>query len=71
MKSITRIIIPTLTFIILFSSAFSQKRRHRHYDDAVVTIKINGKEQDNFDIDIKDICIDIGDFAESIGEMVE
>ncbi len=46
MKSFTKIIIPTLAFIIIFSSAFSQKRKHRHDDDAVVTIKINGREQD-------------------------
>jgi cbb3-type cytochrome oxidase subunit 3 len=103
MKSFTRIIIPALIFILICNSAFSQKRKHRHDEDAVVTIKINGKEQDieeyfeewgeeferkmermfddpqiririnedDFDIDIDDICIDIGDFAESIAEMVE
>jgi len=46
MKSFTRIIIPTLVLVFIFGSAFSQKRKHRHNDDAVVTIKVNGKEQD-------------------------
>ena len=47
MKRFTKIIIPALAFIFLFSSAFSQKRKKKHDDDdATVTIKINGKEQD-------------------------
>lgn len=48
MKSFTKIIIPTLVFLFIFSSSFSQKRKHKrhHDDDAVVTIKIDGKEHD-------------------------
>lgn len=47
MKRIIRYIIPILTFVFLFSSVFSQKRKYKHDDDdAIVTIKVNGKEQD-------------------------
>lgn len=47
MKSTTKFIIPTFVFIFLFSSSFAQKRKYKDKDDdAVVTIKINGHEQD-------------------------
>lgn len=45
MKSFTKIIIPVIVFIFTFGPVFSQKRKHKD-DDAVVTIKVNGKEQD-------------------------
>jgi hypothetical protein len=103
MKSFTKIILPALVFIFLFGTAFSQKRKHKHYDDdATVTIKIDGKEHDieeyfeewgeefgekiekmfddpkihididddDFEISFDDMSVDIGDFAESIGEAV-
>jgi hypothetical protein len=44
MKSFTRIVIPALAFVFIFGSAFSQKRKHK--DEATVTIKVNGREQD-------------------------
>lgn len=47
MKNFTRIIIPALAFVFIFGSAFSQKKKHKDKcDDAVVTIKIDGKERD-------------------------
>ncbi|MCG8309464.1 MAG: hypothetical protein MI975_18865 [Cytophagales bacterium] len=46
MKSFTKIIIPAIAFLFVFSSVFSQKRKHKYDDDAVVSIKINGREQD-------------------------
>jgi hypothetical protein len=46
MKSFTKIIIPALALVFLFGSAFSQKRKHKEKDDATVTIKVNGREQD-------------------------
>lgn len=46
MKRFTIIILPALIFVFLFGSAFSQKKKHKHDDDAVVTIKIDGKERD-------------------------
>jgi len=46
MKSFTRFIIPVLVIIFSFGSVYSQKRKHKKGDDAVVTIKINGREQD-------------------------
>ncbi len=47
MKSFTKIIIPSLALLFLFGSAFSQKRKYKDKDDdTVVTIKVNGKEQD-------------------------
>ena len=47
MKSFTKIVLPALAFVFLFGSAFSQKKKHKYKDDdAVVTIKIDGKEQD-------------------------
>ena len=47
MKSFTKIVLPALAFVFLFGSAFSQKKMHKYKDDdAVVTIKIDGKEQD-------------------------
>ena len=103
MKRFTKLAIPTLAFIFIFGSAFSQKRKYRDKDDdAVVTIKINGHEQDieeyfedwgeelgrkiermfddpqihinvdeeDFDIDIDNICVEIDDFAESIADAV-
>lgn len=45
MKNFTKIIIPVIAFIFAFGPVFSQKRKHKN-DDAVVTIKVNGKEQD-------------------------
>ncbi len=45
MKSFTRFIIPSLVFIFIFGTTFSQNRKHKH-DDAVVTIRIDGKEHD-------------------------
>ena len=44
MKTFTKVIPPGLFLLILFSSAYAQKRHDK--DDATVTIKINGKEQD-------------------------
>lgn len=47
MKSIAKFIIPSLVLLFVFGSAFSQKKKYKHKDDdAVVTIKIDGKEQD-------------------------
>lgn len=47
MKSFTKFIIPSLALLFLFGSAFSQKRKYKDKDDdTVVTIKVNGKEQD-------------------------
>lgn len=64
MKSFTKIIIPALAFIFLFGSAFSQKRKHKHYDDgATVTIKVNGKEQD--------IEAYFEEWGEELGETIE
>lgn len=44
MKMFTKIIIPSLLFVFVVGSAFSQKKKD--CDDTVVTIKVNGKEQD-------------------------
>ena len=41
MKRFTKIILPVLTFVFLFGSAFSQKKKHKHDHDAVVTIRID------------------------------
>lgn len=46
MKSFTKTIVPVLAFIFLFGAAFSQKRKHQEKDEAIVTIKVNGREQD-------------------------
>ncbi len=47
MKSFTKIIISSLALLFVFGSAFSQKRKDKDKDDdTVVTIKIDGKEQD-------------------------
>ena len=46
MKSLTKIVVPGLALLFLFGSAFSQKKKRRNDDEATVTIKINGKEQD-------------------------
>lgn len=47
MKSFIKFIIPSLALLFIFGSAFSQKRKYKDKDDdTVVTIKINGKEQD-------------------------
>jgi hypothetical protein len=47
MKSFTKIIIPALALLFVFGSAFSQKKKYKDKDDdTVVTIKIDGKEQD-------------------------
>jgi len=44
MSKFVILIIPSLLFLFLTGSAFSQKKKDK--DDAVVTIKIDGKEQD-------------------------
>lgn len=44
MKKFTKVIVPGLLLVILFGSAYAQKKHDK--DDATVTIKINGKEQD-------------------------
>ena len=43
MKSLTKIITPGLLLLLLVASAFAQKKGD---NDATVTIKVNGKEQD-------------------------
>ncbi len=63
MKRFTKIILPVLAFVFLFGSAFSQKKRHKHDHDAVVTIRIDGKEQD-----IEEY---FEDWGEELGEKIE
>jgi len=46
MKSFTKFIIPALALVFIFGSAFSQKRKDKDKDDAIVTIRIDGREQD-------------------------
>lgn len=47
MKSFTKFIILSLALLFVFGSAFSQKKKYKDKDDdTVVTIKVNGKEQD-------------------------
>ena len=45
MKRFTKLFVTALAFVFIFGTAFSQKKKHKH-DDAVVTIKIDGKEHD-------------------------
>jgi hypothetical protein len=47
MKKAARLFVSSIALLLLFNSAFSQHREHRHEDaDAKVTIKVDGKEQD-------------------------
>ena len=64
MKSYTKIIIPVIILVFIFSSSFSQKRKHKQDDDnAVVTIKIDGKE--------RDIEEYFEEWGEELGEKIE
>ena len=63
MKSFTKITIPALALIFLFGTAFSQKKKHKHNDDATVTIKIDGKEHDLEEY--------IEEWGEELGEKIE
>ncbi len=61
MKRFTKFIIPSLLFLFVSGFAFSQKKKNK--DDAVVTIKINGKE--------KDIEEYFEEWGEELGEKIE
>lgn len=68
MKSLRKFIVPSLVFLFIFGTACSQKHRDRHrHDDAVVTIKIDGKEHD-----IEEYFEEWGeDFGRKIEEMFD
>lgn len=63
MKSITKITVAALVFIFIISTAFSQKRKHRESDDAVVTIKVNGEEHD--------LEVYLEEWGENLGKKIE
>ena len=65
MKSFTKIIIPAFALLFLFGSAIAQKKKYKD-DDTVVTIKINGKEQD-----IEEYFEEWGEEFEEWGEELE
>lgn len=62
MTSFTKIFMTAVALSIVVSPAYSQKKKH-HDDDAVVTIRVNGKE--------KDIETYFEEWGEDLGKKIE